>query len=660
MPALFLIALIASLAEPEIRPGHAVNGTITQYDAVRTLVRGDPPATESMHHVSYRLVPRTNRRYTIDLRSLEFDAYLIVENSDGMAVAENDDGGYWTDSRVIFDGVEGETYTLIAGCLQEVYGDFTLRASMGTPDLLEISRKHHEDIRQGRQALNHCRRNFGPDHPNTIACLNKLGLFLVERGEAAEARELFEEALGACMDRYGQMHKDTARALSNLGAAMYRQGETGNALTLMEMALDICEKTLGHDHARTYGALKSLSNTCFEQGMYGRAKPLYEKLYDIQSGLLDHDHPETARLFNNLGVVYYHAGEGRASEYFLSKALSIEKGCSAFILHHLARTLLGLEKLQRAREACERALALFEEERGEDDIETLYCLDTLATILMEMGELEAADRLFERTLRLARKKLGNLDPLVAALLHDQARLMKIRGEWREAIILLEEALSIQEKAPGNGGEAAARTLVALGDMNAILKKRRQAMYCFDRALKMRREIHGSIHPLTAEALSYLSFLYLDMGRHQRALACSEQALEINGATLGELHRTTIKSLYNMAVLHERLDHLEASIGYYEEMLARSKAAHMRENIFCATAAHHLGELLASGGRKGEAQLLMEEALKTRRVHLGDDHPRTRESLKALVGILQQLDRTDEARRWIVEFRAYGEEFEVDE
>jgi hypothetical protein len=50
----------------------------------------------------------------IDLRSSEFDAYLVLQDSSGHTLATDDDGGDGTNARIEFDVVAGRTYRIIA------------------------------------------------------------------------------------------------------------------------------------------------------------------------------------------------------------------------------------------------------------------------------------------------------------------------------------------------------------------------------------------------------------------------------------------------------------------------------------------------------------------------------------------------------------------
>ena len=53
------------------------------------------------------------RAYVIDLHSLEFDAYLRIEDAAGNGLAEDDDGGPDLDARIVFTPARGGIYALV-------------------------------------------------------------------------------------------------------------------------------------------------------------------------------------------------------------------------------------------------------------------------------------------------------------------------------------------------------------------------------------------------------------------------------------------------------------------------------------------------------------------------------------------------------------------
>jgi hypothetical protein len=86
----------------------------------------DTPKERKRHQVfAFAAVP--GETYTVDLQSSDFDTFLRVEEDSGKFVAENDDGGDGSNSRIVFRTVRPMTHRLIVTSFEEgMTGRFTL------------------------------------------------------------------------------------------------------------------------------------------------------------------------------------------------------------------------------------------------------------------------------------------------------------------------------------------------------------------------------------------------------------------------------------------------------------------------------------------------------------------------------------------------------
>jgi len=115
-------------AFPEISVGQTVEGTL---DA-------DTPALSQRGAFrAYRLQTEPGRRYIVDLRSSEFDAYLtLMRPAHGLTdiVQQDDDGGEGTDSRLRFLAEDAGPYLLVAQAFSPgSTGRFSLSVSEAAP-----------------------------------------------------------------------------------------------------------------------------------------------------------------------------------------------------------------------------------------------------------------------------------------------------------------------------------------------------------------------------------------------------------------------------------------------------------------------------------------------------------------------------------------------
>src|SRR4029450_6901911 len=78
--------------------------------------------------------------------------------------------------------------------------------------------------------------------------LDRAGIYLLSRGQYAQARLLLEQAVNVGEGTLGVDHPDVAAYRNDLGAALYRLGDLDGARKEFERALAITEAALGADH----------------------------------------------------------------------------------------------------------------------------------------------------------------------------------------------------------------------------------------------------------------------------------------------------------------------------------------------------------------------------------------------------------------------------
>lgn len=94
----------------EIRPGQVHMGRLEQGDSLL----GDSTYADVL---TFRATD--SGELTIDMRSADFDAYLILKDAEGATLATDDDGGEGTDSRIAHHVERGRTYRIYANSYGE-------------------------------------------------------------------------------------------------------------------------------------------------------------------------------------------------------------------------------------------------------------------------------------------------------------------------------------------------------------------------------------------------------------------------------------------------------------------------------------------------------------------------------------------------------------
>ena len=114
-------------------------------------------------------------------------------------------------------------------------------------------------------ALDTMKRQLGPQHPRTLACLHNLAETLRAQGEVATARPMLAQALEARQQVLGPRHPDTTVSAGALWETLYTLGEAAAAETLaaeyLQWLLEADEATLAADQRKVRAQLQQRLGT---------------------------------------------------------------------------------------------------------------------------------------------------------------------------------------------------------------------------------------------------------------------------------------------------------------------------------------------------------------------------------------------------------------
>jgi len=172
--------------------------------------------------------------------------------------------------------------------------------------------------------------------------------------------------------------------------------------------------------------------------------------------------------------------------------------------------------------------------------------------------------------------------------------------------LFEEVLRVSRKVDGDDD---VNTLISMSNLAALHQKmgnHHLALPLFEEALEAQRRTIGATAPDTLLTLNNLAMHHLRTERFSISLPLAEKALKYRRKTLGRNHADTLESIHNLGLLQWHMAH-----GEY---------------VSFTNAKDHEGECNVSGMER--ASVLLGESLEGRRRVLGEDHPLTKESVRA--------------------------------
>ena len=486
---------------------------------------------------AYSLEVAESGRYHLRLTSRSFDTYLILRDSRGNLLAEDDDGWINSQSLLTSDLRAREGYTVFACALHGGIGDFEISVRPGEP----TAPKAEE------------RASWKSDARAAASKRRWQGEWLLEEGQIDPAQPLFEEALGLAEGKLGEESQETAACRYDLARLLAIKNEFSKAHALLEGAIRTQERLLGPGDLQTCDSYQELGAVYLKQGDFQRAKPLFEKAL---KGLLGLPASEENRVSHAVllrrAVVSFRMGDWSSSERYFQSCLSLAAKCygkeDPLVAHHL--TMLGTCQLLQgdrvqARLHYERAQTVQERQgRGQAPF-TTEIRRRLAALAMEEGNYDYARHLLKIALKEAEAAEEPENLQVAFALSLLGSLRYFEGDYSEAEPVCERSLSIFDRLLGEKSYFGLDCRITLANTKMELLNLAEARALLERAERQNEQALDRMYHSTKirlhEAFGRLHFLEGDLGKAQERL---------NAATELALQHSPDNALSSVQTLHE--------------------------------------------------------------------------------------------------------------
>lgn len=271
--------------------------------------------------------------------------------------------------------------------------------------------------------------------PEAVQLLLRIGNYLRERAQFAQAEALYTQALALQESMTEQEDLSLAHSLQDLGTLYYYQSKYAQAESAFQRALAIREEKLGAEHPDVASSLNDLAVMCYYQGKYTQAELLHQRALRIRQQTVGLEHPDVAESLVSLGALYLRQGRYSEAEQLYLQALPIGEKCHgathpavAGILFNLASLYRHQQRYGEAESVCLRAITIWEQ-MGSDHPDVAHGLKALARIFIAQGQPGRAEPLYRRALNIFENALGPENPKVAETLKDLTQLRAISGEY---------------------------------------------------------------------------------------------------------------------------------------------------------------------------------------------------------------------------------------
>jgi eukaryotic-like serine/threonine-protein kinase len=384
-------------------------------------------------------------------------------------------------------------------------------------------------IRQFERSVELMRATLGPDHPNTLTCMNCLASSYALAGQFEKALPLLEETLERKKASLGPDHPSTLLSMHNLAASYRNARQFEKALPLLEETLTLQKVNLGPDHPNTLQSMQNLACAYADSDQLGKALPLWEATLELMKAHAGPNHPDTLNCMTSLASGYRNAGQ-------LEKALPLWEATLDLMKAHL----------------------------GPDHPETLNCMNNLASAYLASNQLVRALPLWEESLQLTKAKLGPDHPTTLTTMSSLAWGYLHTGQSDKAVPLLEEALQLAKAKLGPDHSDTLSIMNNLAEGYRVSGQFDKALPLFQESLQLTKARLGPDHPNTLTCLNNLAGGYRDSGQLEKALSLWEENLEIVKAKLGPDHPTTLTCINNLATGYADAGQLEKALPLSEQ------------------------------------------------------------------------------------------------
>jgi len=395
----------------------------------------------------------------------------------------------------------------------------------------------------------------------------------------------------------GKTHDDTVSFSDTLAYLYLKAGRPIDAEGTMKKTLESFDEHYGKNTAETVPPMNKLASIYVQTGDYEAAESIYLNGLTVRETALGRDHKDVADSLLRLANFYKSLGKKGESLEFV-----------------------------------ERAAAILNKGKIEEDDATLEAEENMAEVYAETKNMAKAVQIYKRVAAIKKEKLGEFDKETIKTQNKYAETVLKNGQPGKAVKIYEELLDKTAKTYGSKSKASA---TAINDLAFAYQKNKEydkAEEMHKRALEIKNELYGDNHPSTATTVSNYAQLQYLTGNLTDAEVGYKKAAKVYETVLGRVHQKTALGFNNLGFLTSRMGHFDKAEKYYLDALESKKALGDEKTTSMASTLNNLGELMYRMGRKDDAKTYLEQALEIYIDVLGQDHSTTKVIEKNLAAV----------------------------
>jgi len=291
--------------------------------------------------------------------------------------------------------------------------------------------------------------------PKPSRLMNRIGIYLYERGDFADAEVLLRLALDVQAAIAPPNSPAIAIIMGNLAAALLAAGRLTEAEHLSResrrIIVECVDESSWQEKSQLVFALNNLGQSLTSCRKFDEAEPLFRMALQICEEAKNHQsrHSKHAVVLNNLGLLLKETIRLDEAEVLLRDSISLmEQSLGdthprlALPLHNLAAVLNAKKNCVEAELAVRRAIAIKERHHDPNSYQLATSLAILAEIQKESNRPKEAASTFSRCLLINAKCFGENSIQAATEMSNLATVLYQMDNAAKAEILVRTATSI--------------------------------------------------------------------------------------------------------------------------------------------------------------------------------------------------------------------------
>jgi serine/threonine-protein kinase len=326
-----------------------------------------------------------------------------------------------------------------------------------------------------------------------------------------------------------------------------------------------------------------------------------------------------------IGEVYAALASHEEAERHIRRSIELGRTATGADGPEVANSLLALAILFRDRSRYDEAEPLFRESlrvreraHGMDHPDVAEALVSLGVQLEHTGRYADAEAAYRRALGI-QERHSEADPIaISTALSNLGLYLMYQNRESEAEDPLRQALEIRRTALGDPHVGLIDPLLNLAGWHRRVRRFDDAEPYVREAVDICRSQLAPDHPKTLNALGNLAALYQDMSNYQAAEPVYRETVELQRRVNGEMHKETATTTNNLASLLRRVGKREEAVGLFANAADVYRHVLGDDHYWVSIALNNQAATLVELERYGEAEPLVQESLRIRRLHKAAD------------------------------------------